>query len=147
MRILASFLPDCSSLHRAIIPMRPPHPSHVFRWRQRSLESLGAKAGFLQLGLCRLGARLRASSSQSCLIPTEPLCLTFNLIRRTFNPLVHFRDGFEPGLSYVGLCRGSCDSHSPMQPSQPVSQGASLAPCADRGGLEPQRRLDTDQGR
>lgn len=56
---------------------------------------------------------------------------------------MHFRDGFEPGRGLVGLWQGSCDSYSLAQLSREGSHGASLAPCADRGGLEIHRRQDT----
>lgn len=56
---------------------------------------------------------------------------------------MHFRDGFEPGWGRVGLWQGSCDSYSLAQPSREGSHEASLAPCADRGGLEIHRRQDT----
>lgn len=64
---------------------------------------LGGTGGCLQLGQCRLGARLRAFNSQSRLFPTEPLRLAFNLIRRTFNPPCIS----ETGLSLAGAVWGS----------------------------------------
>lgn len=85
-------------------PTRPAaSSSHAQMEEVRLPEVRGPLGAGSQLGQCRLGARLRASDSQSRLFPTEPLRLAFNLIRRTFNPPVHFRDGFEPGWDCEAL--------------------------------------------
>lgn len=46
---------------------------------------------------------MRASHPQALFFPTKPLCLAFHLIRRTFNPPVHFRDRLEPGWGCEAL--------------------------------------------